>query len=101
MFVFRITLLSRHSENENILLYTYTHIQGNRKSYKSSRYEYSSSSTTKRDGGNVPPPKSYESVAPTNLNQLDNLLDDLKQERGFSFDKGNCIQFLFNISNCI
>lgn len=61
--------------------------QDNRKIYKSSRYEYSSSSSG-RDAGIVPQPKSYESVEPTNINQLDNLLDDLKQERVYSYDRG-------------
>ncbi|XP_031639939.1 uncharacterized protein LOC116351921, partial [Contarinia nasturtii] len=58
----------------------------NRKMYKSARYEYSSSSST-RDGKIVVQPKSYESVEPTNINQLDNLLDDLKQERDYTYDK--------------
>ncbi|XP_055321045.1 mucin-2-like [Sitodiplosis mosellana] len=67
----------------------------NRKIYKSSRYEYSSSSSNTRDGRKIAQPKSYESVEPTtittststNINQLDNLLDDLKQERDYSYDK--------------
>lgn len=57
--------------------------------YKSSRYEYSSSETKQTGGGKGPQPKSYESVGPPNVSQLDNLLDDLKQERDYSFDKGN------------
>lgn len=64
-------------------------VQGNRKVYKSSRYEYSSSETKKTGGVKGPQPKSYESVEPTTVSQLDNLLDDLKQERDYSFDKGN------------
>lgn len=72
-------------------------IQENRKIFKSSRYEYSSSSSNTRDGGIIVQPKSYESVDPTtltttststNINQLDHLLDDLKQERDYSYDKG-------------
>lgn len=57
--------------------------------YKSSRYEYSSSETKRSGGGKGPQPKSYESVEPTStVNQLDHLLDDLKHERNYSFDKG-------------
>lgn len=56
--------------------------------YKSSRYEYSSSST--KSGGGGPTVKSYESVEPSaNISQLDSLLNDLKQERDVPpFDKG-------------
>lgn len=62
----------------------------NRKIYKSSRYEYSSSkSGGKGTGTGTGTGKSYESVEPTNVNQLDNLLDDLKQERTVTYDKGN------------
>lgn len=81
----------------------FTEKQENRKIYKSSRYEYSSSSSNTRDGGIVSQPKSYESVEPpttihtttatsTNINQLDNLLDDLKQERDYSYDKGKTVR---------
>lgn len=56
--------------------------------YKSSRYEYSSSST-KTGGLAGPTVKSYESVEPSaNISQLDSLLNDLKQERDVPFDKG-------------
>lgn len=71
----------------NILVLLSCRSQDNRKIYKSARYEYSSSSST-RDAGIVPQPKSYESVEPSNINQLDNLLDDLKQERVYSYDRG-------------
>lgn len=63
-------------------------LQQNRKIYKSSRYEYSSS---KSGGKGTGTGKTYESVEPTNVNQLDNLLDDLKQERHITYDKGNTL----------
>lgn len=69
---------------------TSTFDQDGHKLYKTLRYEYSSSSSG-RDAKIAPQPKSYESVEPTNVNQLDNLLHDLKQERDLSFDKENNI----------
>lgn len=66
--------------------------------YKSSRYEYSE--TKSGGGGKGPQPKSYESVEPTSVSQLDHLLDDLKQERDYSFDKGNQTLFSVVIGSC-
>lgn len=67
-------------------------MQGGQKLYKTSRYEYSSSSTG--GGNNKIEPQRYESTQ-TNVNQLDNLLEDLKHERDISFDKGKR-HFFFN-----
>lgn len=50
------------------------------KVYKSSSYEYSSSSRT-AGGGTI----DSRNLA-TNVNQLDNLLDDLKHDRGNAFE---------------
>lgn len=52
--------------------------------YKSASYEYSSSSRSGGGGGGTLNSQ-YDT---TNVSQLDSLLDDLKQERDNSLDRG-------------
>lgn len=79
--IFFFTCCSRKDNDLNPLIF-----QDGHKLYKSSRYEYSSTSSKSGTGPTV---KSYESVEPSaNVSQLDSLLHDLKQERKVPFDKG-------------